>query len=193
MHPLLRVLAFLSPYRWMFVASLGAAALATLVDLVPPWILKHIIDDVIQGSRPALLPWFVAAYLAAHAVRGGLGSLVLRLSNRVEKRVVHDLRVAVFAGVQRQSLRYFEHRSTGDMLSRVTSDTSQVEEFFIDGLESLVTASLTLLCISVILLTINWRLLGLALVPIRSSCWPTWSSRNGRVTSIGASANGPPI
>lgn len=166
MHPLLRVLAFLSPYRWMFVASLGAAALATLVDLVPPWILKHIIDDVIQASCPALLPWFVAAYLAAHAARGGLGSLVLRLSNRVEKRVVHDLRVAVFAAVQRQSLRYFEHRSTGDILSRVTSDTSQVEEFFIDGLESLVTASLTLLCISVILLTINWRLLGLALVPI---------------------------
>ena len=162
----------------MFVTSVGCAALATLVDLVPPWLLKHIVDDVIQASRPELLLWLVAAYLAAHAGRAGLGSLILGLSNRVEKRVVHDLRVAVFDAVQRQSLRYFEHRSTGDILSRVISDTSQVEAFFIDGLESLVTASLTLLGISLILFTINWR-------RRRSPCWGWrrcwgWPSRRFR-------------
>lgn len=166
MQPLLRILTFLTPYRWLFSLSLLCAATATALELIPPWILKHIIDDAIQPGVPALLPGLMAAYLGAHVVRSLLSSLVLRLSNRVEKRVVHDLRVAVFTAVQNQSLRYFEDRSTGDILSRVTSDTNQVEEFFIDGLESLITATLTLIAISIVLLTINWTLLVLALIPI---------------------------
>ncbi|MFO0773836.1 MAG: ABC transporter ATP-binding protein [Nitrospiraceae bacterium] len=165
-HPLLRILTFLAPYRWLFLGSLFSSALATALELVPPWVLKQIIDDAITPGIPTLLPGLMATYLGAHVLRAALSSLVLRVANKVEKRVIHDLRVAVYSAVQRQSLKYFEQRSTGDILSRLTSDTNQVEEFFIDGLESLITASLTLIGISVVLWSINGTLLALALIPI---------------------------
>ena len=58
---------------------------------------------------------------------------------------VHDLRRQIFAALQRLSINYFENRSTGEIMSRVTNDTEHVERIFIDGLEGMLTASLTLM------------------------------------------------
>lgn len=166
MKALLRVLRYLRPHRRLAVATLACAAGATAMDLVPPWIIKIIIDDVIQTRHVALLPWTLGALLAAYAWKNLFGSLRIRLNNRLEQTVVHDLRSDVFSALQRLSIDYFESRSTGEIMSRVTSDTEHVERIFIDGLEGILTASLTLIGITVMLFMLNWTLAALALLPI---------------------------
>jgi ABC-type multidrug transport system fused ATPase/permease subunit len=90
----------------------------------------------------------------------------IRFNNRLEQQVVHDLRSQVFAALQRLSISYYEHRSTGEIMSRMTNDVEHVERIFIDGLESLLMSSLTLIGISAILFTLNWKLALLSLLPI---------------------------
>jgi ATP-binding cassette subfamily B protein/subfamily B ATP-binding cassette protein MsbA len=93
-------------------------------------------------------------------------SLRIRFNNQLEQAVVHDLRRDLFAALQGLSLQYFENRSTGEIMSRITNDTEHVERIFIDGLESALTASLTLIAITAMLFALNWKMALLALLPI---------------------------
>ena len=139
---------------------------ATAMELVPPWIIKVIIDDVIQAKQAGLLPWALAGLVAAYVLKNIFASLRIRLNNSLEQTVVHELRSHVFAALQRLSISYFENRSTGEIMSRVTNDTEHVERIFIDGLEGALAASLTLIGITIMLFALNWRLAALSLLPI---------------------------
>ena len=166
MKSLLRVLRYLRPYRALAVATLLCACLVTALELVPPWLIKVVIDDVIQAHRPELLPPVIAGLLLAYALKNTFASLRIRFNNTLEQRVVHELREQVFAALQRLSVSYYESRSTGEIMSRVTNDTEHVERIFIDGLEGMLTASLTLAGITVMLFALNWKLALLSMLPI---------------------------
>lgn len=166
MKALFRVLKYLRPYRLLAITTLLCAGMTTALELVPPWLVKIVIDDVIQARRPGLLPWVIVGFLLAYGIKNVFASLRIRFNNTLEQRVVHDLRAQVFAALQRLSVSYFESRSTGEIMSRVNSDTEHVERIFVDGLEGLLTASLTLVGITVMLFMLNWKLAALSLLPI---------------------------
>ena len=151
------------------------------MELVPPWVIKIIIDDVIQAREAALLPWVLGMLVGAYALKNVFASLRIRFNNQLEQTVVHDLRRHIFSALQRLSMNYFENRSTGEIMSRVTNDTEHVERIFIDGLEGVLTASLTLIGITIMLFTLNWKLAALSLLPIPllmvSAGWFTSSAR----------------
>jgi len=136
------------------------------MELAPPWAIKIIIDDVIQAKQAALLPWVLGMLVGAYVLKNVFASLRIRLNNQLEQTVVHDLRRHIFSALQRLSMNYFENRSTGEIMSRVTNDTEHVERIFIDGLEGALTASLTLIGITIMLFTLNWKLAALSLLPI---------------------------
>jgi len=163
---LFRVLKYLRPYRLLAITTLLCAGVTTALELVPPWLVKIVIDDVIQARRPGLLSWVIVGFLLAYGLKNVFASLRIRFNNTLEQRVVHDLRAQVFAALQRLSVSYFESRSTGEIMSRVNSDTEHVERIFVDGLEGLLTASLTLLGITAMLFMLNWKLAALSLLPI---------------------------
>lgn len=136
------------------------------MELVPPWVIKIIIDDVIQAKQASLLPWAIGLLVGAYVFKNLFASLRIRLNNQLEQTVVHDLRRHIFSALQRLSITYFENRSTGEIMSRVTNDTEHVERIFIDGLEGMLTASLTLIGITGLLFMLNWKLAALSLLPI---------------------------
>lgn len=136
------------------------------MELVPPWVVKIIIDDVIQAKQASLLPWTIGLLVGAYVFKNLFASLRIRLNNQLEQMVVHDLRRHIFSALQRLSITYFENRSTGEIMSRVTNDTEHVERIFIDGLEGMLTASLTLVGITGLLFMLNWKLAALSLLPI---------------------------
>lgn len=166
MKSLLRILRYIRPYRHLAFVTLLCAGLTTALELIPPWLIKVVIDDVIQAHQPALLPWIIGALVATYALRNIFGSLRIRFNNTLEQKVVYDLRDQVFSALQRLSISYYENRSTGEIMSRVNNDTEHVERIFIDGLESMLTASLTLIGIMSMLFVLNWKLALLSLIPI---------------------------
>ena len=166
MNVLFRILGYLRPHRSLTLTTLSFAALATVFDLLPPWLLKVIIDDVIQADQFFLLPWVLGGLVLAYAFKNVANSLRIRLNNILEQRVVFQLRQQVFHALQRLSIGFYEDRSTGEIMSRIMNDTEHVERIFIDGLEGMVTALLTLIGITAVLFVVNWQLALLALVPI---------------------------
>lgn len=166
MKSLLRVLHYLLPYHRLALLTFCCAILTTLLELVPPWLVKVVIDEVIQAGQVGLLPWVIGGLLLAYGLKNLFASFRIRFNNRLEQQVVYDLRDQVFTALQRLSLSYFEHRSTGEIMSRVNNDTEHVERIFIDGLEGLLTASLTLIGITGMLFWLNWKLALLSLLPI---------------------------
>lgn len=166
MKSLLRILRYIRPYRSLALMTLACAGLTTVLELIPPWLTKVVIDEVIQKQRADLLPWIIAGLIVTYGMRNIFGSLRIRFNNTLEQKVVYDLRDQVFSALQRLSISYYENRSTGEIMSRVNNDTEHVERIFIDGLESMLTASLTLIGIMIMLFLLNWKLALLSLLPI---------------------------
>jgi ATP-binding cassette subfamily B protein/subfamily B ATP-binding cassette protein MsbA len=138
----------------------------TLADLLPPWLIKITIDDVIQGKNQSLLPWILMALLGTFLIKNLCAMIRIRLNNTLEQKVIFDLRDHVYRCLQGLSLRYFENRSTGEIMSRVINDVNNVERVFIDGIENLVMALLTLCGITIALFFMSWKLALIALMPI---------------------------
>ena len=166
MKSLIRIISYLAPYRPLVFLTFLAASLATVFDLLPPYLIKVIIDDVIPNQDLNVLPWILAGLLFAYGLKNICNSLRIRFNNKLEQRVVFDLRGQVYGALQHLSIDYFENRSTGEIMSRVVNDTEHVERIFIDGFEGMLTATLTLVGITIILFVVNWKLALLVLLPV---------------------------
>jgi len=163
---LLRVLTYLAPYRALVCLTFFFAALTTGLELLPPWLIKVVIDDVLPAGNMDLLSWVLIGLILAYGLKNLFNSLRIRFNNMLEQRVVHRLRQEVFEALQRLSLNYYENRSTGEIMSRVVNDTEHVQRIFIDGFEGMLTATLTLVGITTILFVLNWKLALLVLLPV---------------------------
>ena len=166
MKSLLRVVRYIQPYWGLAGLTFLSAGFAAGLELVPPWLIKIAIDDVIGAKQAALLPWVIGGLLLAYGGKNLAASLRIRFNNTLEQQVIYDLRAQVFAALERLSLSYYENRSTGEIMSRLNNDVEQVERIFIDGVEALLMSSLTLVGISIILFSLNWKLAIFSLLPI---------------------------
>lgn len=166
MKSLLRILTFLAPYRLLVTLTFVCAALTTTMELLPPWFIKVMIDEVLPANNLALFPWVLAGLVVAYGLKSLCNSLRIRFNNTLEQTVIHSLRSRLYEALQRLSLSYYENRSTGEMMSRVVNDTEHVQRIFVDGVEGLLTATLTLVGITTILFLLNWKMALLVLLPI---------------------------
>ena len=166
MKSLLRVIHYLRPYRFLAFLTLFSAALIALIDLLPPWLIKLTVDNVIKEHDLSPLKWIIAGLASAYLLKNLLTFLRIRLNNYLEQKVIYDIRDHVYRSLQKLSLSYFEDRSTGEIMSRVNNDVNNVERIFIDGIESITIAVFTLVGITTVLFYLNWKLALLALIPI---------------------------
>jgi len=174
MNSLLRVLSYLKPYRGKVALTLSLAISTTLLDLVPPWLTKVIVDNLVENTEIAGVYWAIAGLAFVYFARNFTNHKRIVVNNKVEQNVVFDLRSEVYRSLQKLSLKYFENRSTGELMSRANDDVNYVERIFIDGVEQVVTAALTLIGISVILFYMHWKLALVALLPIPFLVYGAW-------------------
>ncbi len=174
MKSLLRVLSYLKPYRKGVALTLFLAISTTLLDLVPPWLIKMIVDSLVEGKESLWLYGPIAGLAGIYLARNFTNHRRILVNNKVEQSVVFDLRSDVYRALQNLSMSYFENRSTGELMSRANDDVNYVERIFIDGVEQVVTAILTLIGISAILFYMHWKLAVVALLPIPFLVYGAW-------------------
>lgn len=175
MKSLARVLSYLKPYRKGVATTLFLAIATTLLDLVPPWLIKLIVDSLIEGGESVWIYGPIAGLAGIYLTRNLTNHRRIMINNKVEQNVVFDLRSDVYRALQSLSLSYFENRSTGELMSRANDDVTYVERIFIDGVEQVVTAILTLIGISIILFYMHWKLALVALLPIPLLAYGAWT------------------
>lgn len=161
---MVRLARYLWPYRdWLSLAGGLLVALAGL-ELLGPLLVKTAIDTAITAGDIRAIDRIVLLYLAVLA-----GIFAARYGqtyalNYAGQRAMHDLRMAVFRQLERQSLSFFDHRPVGALITRLTNDVEALNEFLTSGLLAVVSDLLTLLAIAVALLLLDWRLALLTFV-----------------------------
>jgi ATP-binding cassette subfamily B protein len=161
------------------VAVLGE----TITDLLEPWPLKVIVDNVLQSKPlPALLTGivshlgqnklavlnFAVLAVAVIAVVGAISSYTEKfLTTRVGQWVMHDLRRTLYQHIHHLSLAEHDEKRTGDLISRVTSDIEAVQDFITSALLGMLVNALTLAGMVAVMFYYNWRfaLISLSIAP----------------------------
>src|SRR5213594_3180338 len=161
-----RVAVYLRPYKWMAVANVGCAVLSLAFALTYPQLIGLVIDRVIGEKQAALLAPVMFGLLAAFLLRDLFNSLRIRINNRFEQNVIYDLRRDVYARLQRLPVNYFDHRASGDLMTRVIEDVNSVERVLIDGTEQGNVALLGIVAVALIMFVTNPSLALVALVPL---------------------------
>src|SRR5512135_2493747 len=180
----LTILSLLKPHSGALVLALIAVLGEGLANLLEPWPLKIVFDDVLRakpghgwlnqfiqrtaGGEPDAILGFAMTAVLAVALLGAISSYTEKyLSTSIGQWVTHDLRRMLYSHVQLLSLPYHDQKQTGDLISRVTSDIDAVQSFIVSGLLSVLIDSLTLFGMVGVMLYMNWRftLIALSVVP----------------------------
>jgi ABC-type multidrug transport system fused ATPase/permease subunit len=149
---------FARPYARRGLVAAFTLVVATGASVAGPVVAKQVIDSGIRtGDYNRVVLW-VAVFLVVVVAGWAATAAQSYLTSWVGERVLADIRVAVFAHVQRLDLGFFERTPAGVVISRLTNDVEAMNSMVTDGPTTLIQNTLTLVGSAVVLLVLDWRL-----------------------------------
>ncbi len=127
LRPLASLLPYVRRYRWRALAAFGALILAALTTLILPIAVRRMIDFGFSARGIHLINSYFLVMIAVAAVLALSSSLRYYLVTTLGERIVADLRGDVFAHVTGLSAAFFDEARTGEVISRLTADTTQIK------------------------------------------------------------------
>jgi ATP-binding cassette, subfamily B, bacterial len=127
LRPLASLLPYIGRYRWRAVSALGALIVAALTTLIVPVAIRRMIDFGFTARGVALIDSYFLVMIGVAAILAAASALRYYLVTTLGERVVADLRGDVFAHVTSLSSAFFDEARTGEVVSRLTADTTQIK------------------------------------------------------------------
>jgi ATP-binding cassette subfamily B protein len=168
-----RISALFSPYRLRLGGLLALIFVAAGLGVVSPFLLREVIDTAIPKHDTQLLTALVGGMIALSVVGGVIGVAQTWISNQVGQRVMHDLRAAVYAHLQRMSLAFFTHTRTGEVQSRIANDIGGIDSVVTSTATSIVQNVTTVVAVVVAMILLDWRLAAFSLFLLPFFVWLT--------------------
>ncbi|WP_254777141.1 ABC transporter ATP-binding protein [Paenibacillus sp. yr247] len=145
-------------YWGQLLVIIGLALLAAVIGLIPPLVMKEIIDKAIPQGGMKLLAEMAMLMLLLPILSGVLGVWQNHLNTKVTQGVIRDLGQSLFHNLQRQSMSFFTDARSGEIVQRITGDVQAVQSV----VTSLVVSTITQIVIVVstigILFALDWKL-----------------------------------
>jgi ATP-binding cassette subfamily B protein len=161
-----RAFAFLVPYWRRLVLVLAISLVSTATTLVLPYLSKDLIDEALIGRDLAALQrivwWFIGFGVLGFVLNVTSG---LRYT-RVSAEILFDMRLSLYAHLQRLSPRYYARTRLGDIVSRLNNDISEIQRVAAEAALAWVGNVLFLAGSVVMMLWLDWKLAMVALVPL---------------------------
>ncbi|MFA0889454.1 MAG: ABC transporter ATP-binding protein [Synergistales bacterium] len=161
-----KLLPFVLPYRFRLLGAFGCMLLASASGVLPPWLLKNVVDDVLIEKNSAMLNGLAVAIVLLFVLKNLAGYGQQYLMVWVGQRAVMDLRVALYGKIQSLSLTYLHKRRVGELLSRITGDVATLQGLVSTTIVDLVVQTLTFFGMAGFLIYLNWKLTLFALLII---------------------------
>jgi ATP-binding cassette subfamily B protein len=146
------------PYRKHIIWMLLLILLTSALGLISPLILRELIDRTLPDKNLNNLLLLALALLLVPILSGGLRIIQRRLNASVGEGVIYDLRVALYARLQRMSLHFFKNTKLGELISRLNNDVIGAQNAISSTLVNLVTNVVQAVAILIVLFTLEWRL-----------------------------------
>jgi ATP-binding cassette, subfamily B, multidrug efflux pump len=153
-----RLLRYLWPYRWQAGLALAAIITNSVLQLVPPFLMKKAIDQHIAAGRLEGLGIVAAQYLAVLVASFGLEYLQTWLMQMTGQRIMFDLRMQIYERLQQLDLRFYDRNPVGRLMTRVTSDVDVLNDLFTAGVVAIFGDVFTLAGIMIVMLMMDWQL-----------------------------------
>ena len=186
---LLRILSYIKPYRGRAILYAIFIVVGTLIMLVPPYFSRILVDDILRLSeianaapeasetwlgeifraiQPATMALSVAvgSLLAIYIIREIFTIFQQRLGAWLTFRIAANIRAHVYQHLHNLSIRFFDKRTTGTVISHITEDSERLQDFMLEGLSFLAVQVFLFFGIGSVLFLMNWRLACFILIPI---------------------------
>ncbi|RAP75029.1 ABC transporter ATP-binding protein [Paenibacillus montanisoli] len=162
-----RMLRYTKPYKLQLAATAVLLIATTLVELVPPYLTKVLIDDVLGpkdvGSTLMLVILGLGATMLLMSVMQTIRGLI---GVWVGSKLMGDLRKDVYSSLMRLSLAFFDRRQTSQFIGRVNSDSEAMRQFMTDGVVFMSAEMLRVVAIFIIMFGLDWQLTLYAILPV---------------------------
>ncbi len=168
------------PYRVRLGLLLGLIVLGSVLSVASPFLLREAVDKGIIERKLTLLSWLVGGMIALAIINGVISVAQTWISNQVGQRVMHDLRAAVYAHLQRMSLAFFTATRSGEVQARIAYDIGGIDEVVTSTATSTVQTVATVTATLVAMFALSWRLTVFSLILLPFFVWLTRRVGNER-------------
>ncbi|MET9668844.1 ABC transporter ATP-binding protein [Streptomyces sp. NPDC006475] len=166
-----RILRLFRPYRGRLAIVGLLVGAASAVSVASPFMLREILDTAIPQGRTGLLSLLALGMILTAVMTSVFGVLQTLISTTVGQRVMHDLRTAVYAQLQRMPLAFFTRTRTGEVQSRIANDIGGMQATVTSTATSLVSNLTAVVATVVAMLALDWRLTVVSLLLLPLFVW----------------------
>ncbi len=170
MTPIQLVLSYARRYKLVLTITILGTLLLVGVQLAVPLIIRQLISDVtdptVTAASYTLITALAFAALGIYVLRGIMQFLRSYMAHLAGWGVVADVRKHIYEHLQALSLRYYEDKQTGQLMSRVINDTELFEQLISHAIPDVIVSIITLVGVTAVMMTMNWRLTLLSMIPI---------------------------
>lgn len=159
-----RLLSYLWPYWKRLLLSVICMLFVSGSNLIVPWIIKDMVDQVLTDKNVQMLYAIIVAILVIFAIRGVTTFGHRYLMGFIGQRVITDLRARLFAHLQKLSISYYDRRRTGEIMSNLTNDIQALQAAIVDNFIILVQESAIFVGSFISMVYLQWKLTALCLV-----------------------------
>ncbi|MBX6773146.1 MAG: ABC transporter ATP-binding protein, partial [Chloroflexi bacterium] len=163
-----RVGAYAWPYRFRILLMLATILVTTALSLVPPLLFRDLFDNALPHRDLGRLNLLALGMVGIPVLSGLIGVLQRYLSASIGEGIIYDLRRALYAHMQRMSLRFFTSTKTGELMSRLNNDVIGAQQAVTSTMTSITSNLLSLVSTLAVMLALEWRLtlLAIAVLPL---------------------------
>jgi ATP-binding cassette subfamily B protein len=154
----------------VLVITVISTLLLVGVQLVVPWVIRDLINDVtapnVTSESFKIVSTLALVALGVYILKALMQFLRSYMAHLAGWGVVADVRKHIYEHLQALSLRYYEDKQTGQLMSRVINDTELFEQLISHAIPDVIVNLITLVGVTLVLITLNWRLTLLSIIPI---------------------------
>ncbi|MBP7177156.1 MAG: ABC transporter ATP-binding protein [Thermoclostridium sp.] len=163
-----RIGSYLRPYWKQMTLVLLSILFSSILGLLPSILTGRIIDEGLIGQKLDVLIWLTVASLGVMLGSNLIGVLESYLSTWIAQHITFDMRNSLYRHLQFMSHRFFTTNNQGDIITRMTSDISGVQQIITNTLTSILSNSITLIIAMVAMYQKNWILatIGVVILPL---------------------------
>lgn len=166
-----RLLSYGRPYLARLFSALACMVLASACNVVAPWLLKNIVDDVLISKNIMMLNLLAVGLVLLYVMKNAAHYGQQYLMNWVGQKVVMDIRLELYDHTQRMSLKYLYGTRVGELISRITNDVTKVQDMITTVVIDIVVQGLSFVGMIAFLLYINWKLTILTFTVLPIAVW----------------------
>ncbi|MEN6340878.1 MAG: ABC transporter ATP-binding protein [Clostridiaceae bacterium] len=165
---LLRILAYLKPYKLQFVFVFAAILISAVIGLFPSLITGKIVDEALVGKDMALLIKLLLLALVTLTASQAIGVLQSYINSWISQRIIFDMQNQMYSHLQQMPHSFYTSEKQGDILTRMDSDISGVGTVITNTLTTSVANVATMIATLIALFSLNWKmaLVGIAIIPM---------------------------